>query len=52
MGGVCAPSGAALLFLAAAERRQQDAKPRLLQGVAGVERGRSGRQVPLRSQVR
>lgn len=47
MGGVCAPSGAALLFPADAERWQQDAKPRLLQGVVDVERGGSGRQVPL-----
>ena len=51
VGGVCAPSGAALLVPAATEWRQQDAKPRLLQGVADVERGGSGRQVPLRSQV-
>lgn len=51
VGGVCAPSGAALLVPAATEWRQQDVKPRLLQGVADVERGGSGRQVPLRPQV-
>lgn len=42
MGGVRAAVGAALLLPAAAERRQQDAKPRLLQGVAGVEGGGAG----------
>lgn len=51
VGGVCSADGAALLFPAEAQRRQQDAKPRLLQGVAGLERGGAGRQIPLRPQV-
>lgn len=42
MGGVCAADGAALPFPTEAQRRQPDAKPRLLQRVAGLERGGAG----------
>lgn len=47
MGRVCAEDGAALLFPAEAQRRQQDAEPRLLQGVASLEGGGARRQISL-----
>lgn len=42
MGGVCSATGATFLVPAEAQRRQQDAKPRLLQGVAGLAGGGAG----------
>lgn len=48
---VYAPPGAAVAFSVAEEWWQQDAQPRLFQGVVDVEGGRSGWQVSLWPQV-